>query len=58
MRIDEAQKRSHALHANERSAQETSTDRVSALVNRHEVLREEVAETIRKLDLLIEEHGP
>ena len=37
-------------------ARENSKESVSALVNQHEKLREEVAETLREIDLLIEEH--
>ena len=46
----------HAAKAEPASdAQANGSARVSELVNRHEKLREEVAETLRELDSLIEE---
>ena len=39
------------------SPSEPSSERVTALVNAHEKLREEVSETLRELDQLIEDHS-
>jgi type II secretory pathway component PulM len=56
-RIEAAMERIVAARATAASAQPdpAASARVSALVNSHEQLREEVAETMRELDALIED---
>ncbi len=56
-RIEASQQLYANLDAANRSSHDTSSERVSALVNRHEKLREEIADTVRDLELLLEEHS-
>lgn len=54
-RIDAARLQSQTAKAETASSDSTGSARVMALVNAHEKLREEVADTICELDALIEE---
>ncbi|MEL7189533.1 MAG: hypothetical protein AAGK17_08280 [Pseudomonadota bacterium] len=55
-RVDVAKSKVPNANLGSSEARENSKESVSALVNQHEKLREEVAETLREIDLLIEEH--
>ena len=54
-RIDIAQENAQSLSHPVASQDEASSARVMELVNRHEKLREEVADSLRDLDSLIED---
>lgn len=56
-RIDAAKDQTAAKLAVASAVNDGGSERVLALINSHEKLREEVAETVRQLDAIIEEHG-